>query len=238
MELPWVAPANLDEARALQAELAARVIAHDDFDAIGTVAGVDVGFEGEVARAAVVVLSFPELRYREHAVARRPAGMPYVPGFLSFREAPAVLAALAELHQPPDMLLLDGQGIAHPRRLGIAAHIGLLSNLPSIGVAKSRLYGHHGELPPERGAHVPLRDGDEVIGAVLRTRLNTNPVFVSVGHRISLSSAVALVMACTTKYRLPETTRAAHNLASHGKLPLDAAPAQASEGQPERLPGF
>jgi deoxyribonuclease V len=142
-----------------------------------------------------------------------------VPGFLSFREAPAVLAALDELRIRPDILICDGQGIAHPRRLGIATHVGLLSGLPSIGCAKSLLTGHHGTVPDVRGEHVPLIYRGEQIGAVLRTRVGVKPLYISLGHRISLASALEMVMACTTKYRLPETTRAADALASHGKIP-------------------
>ena len=155
----------------------------------------------------------------DYAVARRPAPIPYVPGFLSFREAPAVMAALDELRVRPDLLICDGQGIAHPRRLGIASHVGLLAGLPSIGCAKSLLVGHHGPVPDERGAHVPLTYRGEQIGVVLRTRVGVKPLYISIGHRISLPSAIHYVMSCITKYRLPETTRAADGLASHGKIP-------------------
>jgi len=220
MAIPWTTPASLEEASALQEELARKVITYDDFGSITTVAGVDAGFEGEIARAAVVVLSFPDLSPLDYAVARHPAGMPYIPGFLSFREAPAILKALEGLRQAPELLLFDGQGIAHPRRLGIASHVGLLSDLPSIGVAKSRLCGHHVAPPDTRGGSAPLYDRGELIGVALRTRPGTKPLYISPGHRISLESAVGYVMACTTRYRLPETTRAAHKLASHGMLPL------------------
>jgi deoxyribonuclease V len=225
MQHDW--PTNLDEARAIQEQLRSQVIAHDDFGELRTVAGVDAGYEGDpraedgptIARAAIVVLEFPSLRPLDYAIARRPAPIPYVPGFLSFREAPAVMAALDELRIRPDLLICDGHGIAHPRRLGIATHVGLLSGLPSIGCAKSLLTGHHSPVPDVRGAHVPLLYRGEQIGAVLRTRVGVKPLYISVGHRISLPSALDLVMACTTKYRLPETTRAADGLASHGKIP-------------------
>lgn len=207
------------------------MVTHDDFGEIHTVAGVDAGYEEDesgtnqgVARAAIVVLEFSSLRPLDYAVARRPSSFPYVPGFLSFRETPAVLAALAELRIRPDLLICDGQGIAHPRRFGIACHIGLLSGLPAIGCAKSLLTGRYGALPDERGAFVPLVDHGEQIGVVLRSRAGTKPLFISSGHRVSLGSAVRLVMACTTKYRLPETTRAADALASHGKIPAIAVP--------------
>jgi deoxyribonuclease V len=180
------------------------------------VAGVDVGFEtgGTVTRAAVAVLGYPELELLETAIARRPTAFPYVPGLLSFRELPAVLEALARLREPPDLLLCDGQGFAHPRRLGIASHLGLLVDIPSIGVAKTRLYGSHDAVPDSRGAWTPLRANEEIIGAVLRTRPGTAPLYISSGHRISLETAIEYVMRCCTRYRLPETTRWAHRLAS------------------------
>jgi deoxyribonuclease V len=206
------------EAVAIQNKLRSHVICRDDFDpaALRTVAGVDVGFEeqGRVTRAAVAVLDHRSLDCVDQAVARLPTRFPYIPGLLSFRELPAVLEALAGLARPPDIFLCDGQGIAHPRRLGIASHLGLLTGLPSIGVGKSRLIGRHGKVPARRGAWTPLLDDDEVIGAVLRTRAGVKPIYVSIGHRISLETAVAVVMACTRKYKLPETTRAAHRLAS------------------------
>ena len=244
---PPIWPTNLVEARAIQESLRGKVIAVDRFGPVNTIAGVDVGFEknGTITHAAVVVLDFPSLEPREQANARLPTRFPYVPGFLSFREAPAVLAALEKLHTKPDLLLCDGQGLAHPRRFGIACHLGLLTDIPSIGVAKSRLIGTHGEIPEQKGAWVPLLDypsipsvpagvrgqlahpqGEkgtgrgalrmrtEVIGAVLRTRTRVSPVYVSVGHRICLASAIDIVLRCCTRYRLPETTRLAHHLAS------------------------
>lgn len=211
---PWdLAPR---EAMALQSRLATEIDCRDDFGPVTRVAGVDVGFEdnGAVTRAAVAVLAYPSLQLVTSAIARLPTRFPYVPGLLSFREVPAVLAAMEQLDVAPDLLLCDGQGIAHPRRLGIASHLGLLLDIPSIGVAKTRLIGQHGEVPNERGAWVPLRDGGETIGAVLRTRQGVKPLYVSPGHRIGLESAIAWVMACLTRYRLPETTRWAHRLAS------------------------
>jgi deoxyribonuclease V len=180
------------------------------------VAGVDVGFEaaGKITRAAAVALSFPELRPLQQAVARVSTGFPYVPGLLSFREIPAVLAALEHLDPLPDLLLCDGQGLAHPRRFGIACHLGLVTDIPSIGVAKSRLTGTHQEPGLEKGCWAPLMAGQERIGAVLRTRSNVRPLYISSGHRISLETAIDYVLACTPKYRLPETTRQAHKLAS------------------------
>lgn len=204
------------EAMALQSRLAGEIVCRDDFGPVARVAGVDVGFEdnGATTRAAVAVLAFPSLQLEASSIARLPTRFPYVPGLLSFREAPAVLAAMQQLGVLPDLLLCDGQGIAHPRRLGIASHLGLLLDIPSIGVAKTRLIGEHGEVPNERGAWVPLKDGKETIGAVLRTRRGVKPLYVSPGHRIGLASAIACVMACLTRYRLPESTRWAHRLAS------------------------
>ncbi|HMM54387.1 MAG TPA: deoxyribonuclease V [Candidatus Desulfobacillus sp.] len=204
------------QAMALQTRLAGRIIRHDDFGPVRRVAGVDAGFEdgGATTRAAIALLDIPSLREEAAAVARQPTRFPYVPGLLSFREIPAVLAAMRRLGAAPDLLLCDGQGIAHPRRCGFASHLGLLLDIPSIGVAKTRLIGSHREPPDRRGAWVPLEDGGETIGAVLRTRRGVKPVYVSIGHRIGLESAVAMVLACLTRYRLPETTRRAHALAS------------------------
>jgi deoxyribonuclease V len=162
----------------------------------------------------VVVLTFPDLELVEHAIARQPTDFPYVPGLLSFREIPTVLEALAQLATSPDLILCDGQGIAHPRRFGIACHLGWWLDRPTIGVAKSRLIGEHEEPGPEKGSWTPLRHRDEVIGAVLRTRTNVKPVFVSPGHRVSLETAIHYTLACTPRYRLPETTRHADRLAS------------------------
>lgn len=212
---PW--DATPAEAIAIQKRLAAAVVREDRLGEVTGVAGVDVGFEqnNTITRAAVVVLAFPSLKPLDQAIARRPTTFPYIPGLLSFREGPAILDALAALETEADLLLFDGQGLAHPRRLGIASHIGVLADTPAIGVAKSRLTGHPREpLPPEKGAWVRLWDKDEVVGALVRTRTNVNPVYVSIGHRISLESAVHYTLACTTRYKLPETTRHAHRLAS------------------------
>ncbi|MCP4406396.1 MAG: deoxyribonuclease V [Gammaproteobacteria bacterium] len=211
---PWaVSPA---EAREIQKRLSARVIDEDHLGKVNTVAGIDVGFEdqGSVTRAAVVVLSYPELQLLDRVIACAPTQFPYVPGLLSFREVPAVLKAFEDLKTVPDLVLCDGQGIAHPRRFGIACHIGLLTDLPTIGVAKSRLVGTHAEPPQERGSHVPLRNKDEQVGVVLRTRKGVKPLFISVGHRISLTTATQYVMGCAPRYRLPETTRWADRIAS------------------------
>lgn len=203
------------QAIALQREAASKIITEDDLPTVKTVAGVDVGFEDRnTARAAIVVLELDGLTPIDHAIARMPVSMPYIPGLLSFRECPVILQALELLKHKPDLLLCDGQGIAHPRRLGVASHTGLLTGLPTIGVGKSRLTGTHGPVPENRGEWTPLMDQGEEIGAVLRTRPGVKPLFISPGHRISLLSAVHFVMACTTRYRLPQTTRWADGLAS------------------------
>jgi deoxyribonuclease V len=211
---PW--DLSPDEAIGVQRRLSGEVIRRDQIGKLGRVAGLDVGFEsdGEITRAAVVVLSFPELQLLESAIARRTTSFPYIPGLLSFREAPAILDALTRLNVVPDLLLVDGQGIAHPRRLGIASHLGVVTGLPSIGVAKSILVGRHEPVPNEPGAWRPLIDRTEAIGAALRTRAGVKPVYVSIGHRLSLETAIELVLRCTRSYRLPEPIRQAHHLAS------------------------
>ena len=214
VEHPW--DLTPKEAIALQQRLRGSVETRDRLGPVTTVAGVDVGFEdgGATTRAAVAVLELETLTLREQAVARQPTRFPYVPGLLSFREIPAVLAALERLAELPDLLLCDGQGIAHPRRFGIASHLGVILDRPTVGVGKTRLTGTHDAVPVEKGAWTPLTDDGETIGAVLRTRAGVKPIYVSPGHRIGLQSAIHYVMACVTRYRLPETTRHAHRLAS------------------------
>lgn len=205
------------EAIALQRELAMHVRREPLSGRVRTVAGIDVSVRGNRARAAVVVVRLPtspdgvfeSIETATHEAAVR---FPYVPGLLSFREIPALLPALARLREPPDVLLCDGQGYAHPRRCGLACHLGVLLDWPTVGVAKSRLVGEHDELGLDRGDRIPLRDRGEVIGAVVRTRVRVKPVFVSVGHRITLDEAVALTLACAPRYRLPELARLAHRL--------------------------
>lgn len=178
------------------------------------VAGVDSGLPGGRARAVVVVDQYPDLTTVETAIAERDLTFPYVPGLLSFREMPAVVAALREVQTAPDLLIVDGQGIAHPRHFGIACHIGLLVDRPTIGCAKSILVGQHDPVGEEVGDWQPLVYKDEVVGAALRTRLKTKPVFVSIGNRISLESAIEWILACDRGYRLPIPQRQAHQLAS------------------------
>jgi len=212
---PW--PATVGEAIAIQEELQVQVITEDQLpETVQYVAGVDMGFDagGTISRAAVAVLSFPDLQVVETTIAYRPTNFPYVPGFLSFREIPAVLDALEKVKIIPDLILCDGQGIAHPRRLGIACHLGLIVDIPTIGVAKSRLIGKYDEVPETKGSWQPLIYQDETVGAVLRTRTGVRPLYISSGHRVSLPTALDYVLRCTPKYRLPETTRVADKLAS------------------------
>ena len=214
LQHPW--PTVPAQAIALQKELRALVITEDDLGEVSTVAGLDVGPQTNAGmiRGAVAALSFPDLRMADQAVAYRAAMLPYIPGLLSFREVPALLGALQKLCVRPDLLLCDGQGLAHPRRFGIACHLGVLTGIPSIGVAKSLLVGEHEPVPVKRGAWRPLLHKGEVVGAALRTRAGRAPVYVSIGHRVSLETAIHYTLACAPRYRLPETTRAAHRLAS------------------------
>ena len=207
-----------EEARRLQNELRTQVISTDQFGTINPVAGVDIGLKKDTAIAAVVVLSFPELQVVDSVVTASPVRFPYIPGLLSFREIPPLLTAFDQLQTVPDLIIVDGQGIAHPRRFGLASHLGLLLDKPTIGCAKSRLCGRYTEPDSEQGAYTYLTDKGEVIGAAVRTRTNIRVVYVSTGHQISLDSARMWTLACCRGYRLPETTRHAHNAAS-GKTP-------------------
>jgi deoxyribonuclease V len=206
---------TVPEAIALQARLQARVVLAPPPDfAPRLVAGLDVSMErgSDVAYAGVVVLELPSLRTVDEASVVAPLRFPYVPGLLSFRELPVLAEAWARLSVVPDVLIFDGQGIAHPRRFGVACHGGLLFGRPSIGCAKSILVGAHGELPPERGARAPLVHRREVVGAAVRLRDRVNPVYISPGHLIDLDTAVAVVQSVSAGYREPETTRRAHAL--------------------------
>ncbi len=205
------------DAKRLQMKLAAHIIRENKLGTVKTVAGIDVGMRGDMVFAAIVVLNFPKLDVAAQSTATRQISCPYIPGLLSFREGPVILDALDRLDLKPDLLIFDGQGIAHPCHLGIASHIGLLSDFPSIGCAKSRLCGEYQEPGVERGSHVPLMDHGETIGAIVRTRTNVKPVFVSIGHRVDLKTSIDYVLRCCKGYRLPETTRQAHRLASEWK---------------------
>jgi deoxyribonuclease V len=205
---------SVDEALAIQKRLRAKIPVAEPIalDQIHTVAGVDVSYR-EIGRAAIAVFSFPDLTLIEQVIATKEAPFPYVPGLLAFREGPVALAALERLRIRPDVLLFDAQGYAHPRRLGLARHLGAYLDQPSIGCAKSRLIGAYEDPGSEPGAWSPLMDGGEEIGRVVRTKARTNPLFVSVGYRITLPLAVEIVLRCTRGYRLPEPTRIADRLA-------------------------
>jgi deoxyribonuclease V len=204
------------EARRLQGELASRVVAGPALDLGGVrrVAGADVSTEGDRAFATVVVLDFPALSVVEVRGYEAPLEFPYVPGLLSFREIPSLAGALEKVESEVDALILDAQGLAHPRRMGLASHLGLLLDVPTVGCAKSLLVGGYEEPGQEKGSATDLVHRGEVVGRVVRTRERVSPVFVSVGNGIDLGSAVGLVLACCTRYRLPETTRRAHDAAN------------------------
>ncbi len=212
---------SVEEAMAIQRRLCPLIVQDTSsiaLDSVTTVAGVDASYpaHSQRGRAAIVVFSFPDLKIIEQAVATRESVFPYVPGLLSFREGPIVLDAMAKLKTRPAVLIFDGQGYAHPRRLGLACHLGLYLDIPSVGCAKSRLIGKFVEPGPEKGNRSPLMDHGEVVGMALRTRPKTNPLFVSRGWKIDLPTSVELVLRCLRGYRLPETTRAADALAGQG----------------------
>ncbi|MCI0525154.1 MAG: deoxyribonuclease V [Acidobacteria bacterium] len=208
------------EAIEVQQRLRAMVCIEPLTREVHTIAGADISFNkfSETVYAGIVVLSLPDLRVIEEAGVRSVTKFPYVPGLLSFRETPSLLEAWDKLQTKPDVLMLDGQGIAHPRRFGIACHVGLLLDLPTIGCAKSILVGRYGELGLEAGSQSPLVDRGEQVGVALRTKNKVAPVYVSAGHLIDLSSAVDLVRRSTGKYRQPEPTRQAHLLVNRLRL--------------------
>jgi len=209
------------EAMQIQRELRARLILRDELGEIRVLAGADVGLEKEEQEgcAGVIAYSFPDLREIERQSARERVTFPYVPGLLAFREAPVLLAALEKLQAEPDVIMFDAQGLAHPRRLGLASHMGLLLDKPAIGCAKSRLIGEF-ETPGNKvGDYSPLYDGDEVVGAVLRTRENVHPVFVSQGHKVSLPTCLEIVLKCLDGYRVPKPTREADHFVETLKQP-------------------
>jgi deoxyribonuclease V len=205
----------------LQCALRERLVLAWDGRAVTTVGGVDVSVQGGLARAAIVVLRYPDLAPVEAATFEAPVSFPYIPGLLVFREGPVVLAAWERLQRKPDLLLFDGQGIAHPRGFGLAAHVGLWLERPSIGVAKTRLYGEHAEPGRLKGETAELRSPTQpgsVIGAVVRTRTNVKPVYVSPGHLMDVAHAIQFTLGCCGRYRLPETTRWAHRVAGGASL--------------------
>ena len=208
------------EAIEIQHQLASQVRFVAMKEKTKTIAGLDCAFskDGKRIFAVAVVIDLSDFSIIETATAARKVEFPYIPGLLSFREAPACIDAIEKLKNTPDCLIVDGQGIAHPRRLGIASHIGLLIDKPTVGCAKSRLIGTFDEPGNKKSSFSPLVDLDEEIGAVLRTRTDVNPLFISVGHKCTLENAKELVLACAIKYRLPEPTRLAHQLVSRLKL--------------------
>ena len=204
--------------RAEQRQRAAQIITDDDFDILPPrlIGGADVGFEqqGTITRAAMVILEYPSLALVEYQEARIATIMPYIPGLLSFREVPALQAVWKQLQHQPDLLMVDGQGIAHPRRLGVASHFGLLADIPTIGIAKSRLCGQFSALDAPSGSVQPLTDRQQQLGWVLRSKARCNPLFISPGNRVSLDTALYWVQNCLRGYRLPEPTRWADAVAS------------------------
>ena len=202
------------EAIALQIKLARKIIRKSSINISNakTVAGIDTAYGNDIACAAVVVLKFENLETIEIKTATGPIEFPYVPGLLTFREGPVILKTIRKLKTQPDLFMFDGQGIAHQRRLGIASHIGLLVDIPSIGCAKTRLVGKHQEPDVERGSFTYLQDDDKTIGAVVRTRTGVKPVFVSTGHRVNLRDCIKLVLRCCNGFRLPEPIRRADQL--------------------------
>jgi len=206
------------EAVAIQRELGPLVVEEPLPDDVETVAGLDVSVRGDQVRAAIVVLRMPEIEVVDQAIWEGPVAFPYIPGLLSFREIPAILPALEKLKVDPDILMLDAQGIAHPRRFGLGCHLGVLLDKPALGVGKSRLLGRHEEPGQLKGATADLYHKSDLIGRVVRTRDNVKPVFVSYGHRCTLDDAVDLTLRLAVKYKLPEPTRLAHRLSYRGTL--------------------
>jgi deoxyribonuclease V len=209
---------TIGQAQEVQRRLAPLVVRRGEITSPRFIAGADISSRrgAYLATGAVVVLDYPGLRPVEIKVVKAHPDLPYIPGLLSFREAPIILAACEALTITPDLLIVDGQGIAHPRRLGIAAHLGLWLNIPTIGCAKSLLCGEYEEPAVSAGSYCEITDKGETIGAVLRTRSGVKPVFVSIGHRLSLESAIHWVLQCCRGYRLPEPQRLAHQAAGGG----------------------
>lgn len=209
------------QAKEMQLSLARKIVTKNEGINPHLIAGVDISSPGSqgIARGAVVVISYPEFSVVEVKTTESKITFPYIPGLLSFREAPLILAACEKLCHTPDLVLVDGQGIAHPRRLGLASHLGLFLDMPTIGCAKSILCGRHEPVGEEVGCHAELIENGEIIGAALRTKIRTKPIYVSVGHKIDLASALYWVTKCCCGYRLPEPTRLAH-LAAGGNLLL------------------
>jgi deoxyribonuclease V len=219
VRVPPLHPRDLTptQAVALQRELAAQVI-EAPVPPVKRVAGVDVSVRDDRVRAAIVVVELPGLNVVATSTWEGPVAFPYIPGLLSFRELPALWPALEKLEVEPEVFLLDAQGRSHPRRFGLACHFGVLLDRPAVGVAKSRLVGRYTEPGPEKGDVSDLEHRGEIVGQVVRTREGVNPVFVSVGHRVTLPDAVSLVLQCATRYKLPQPAHLAHRLSKYGQL--------------------
>ncbi|MCE3235757.1 MAG: nfi [Vampirovibrio sp.] len=222
MDIPtqWLYPASLEDAAQVQRLLAEKVVREDQLPAIERIGGLDVSNNlrdpENWVYASVASLGFPALKLMETTCAKVQSTLPYMPGFLAFREVPALVEAYGQLQIKPDLLMVDGHGISHPRGLGIASHLGVLLNCPTIGVAKSILVGKPLSEPGNQvGDYVPLVWRGNTLGAVLRTRPNVAPVYISTGHKISLETAIEWVVRCLTRYRLPEPTRQAHQAANN-----------------------
>jgi deoxyribonuclease V len=205
-------PRDIPAAKRIQNELREKVRIHPLQKSLSSIAGVDAAFDGERVIAVASLFAYPSLIHITDAISSEDIRFPYVPGFLSFREGHAIISAIGKFKHIPDVIIVDGQGIAHPRRLGIASHIGVLLGIPTIGCAKSRLVGEYADPGPEKGQWSPLMYKGEQVGAVLRTRDHVRPVFVSPGHLIDLPSSVAILLQCLTGYRLPEPIRMADHL--------------------------
>ena len=224
MKISHIHDWNLDysQARQLQLDFAGRIQLTSIKKMPKTIAGLDCAFSKDMKRicAAILVFTYPDLELIEMQNAVEKVTFPYIPGLLSFREAPVCIKAAEKLKNTPDLFLIDGQGIAHPRKMGLAAHLGLFFDKPTIGCAKSRLIGKYKEPGKEKGNYCPLTHNDETIGAVLRTRTNVKPLFISPGHKCSLDDAIEFTLACAIKYRLPEPTRQAHHTVTELKATI------------------
>ncbi len=211
---PW--ELSPSEFSALQSKLAHKVVREDSFDHIRHIAGADVAYDEEKGRiaAAVVLIDIYDFEIIETVTVKDIVPFPYIPGLFSFRELPAITKALKQLNNSADLIICDGHGLAHPRRFGLASHLGVLFDVPTIGCGKTKLWGEYAAIGTKRGDYAPLTDGDETIGNVLRTQDNVKPVYVSIGHRVSLETACMLVLMLAPDYRLPQTTRFAHKAAN------------------------
>ena len=209
---PW--NIDINQAKTIQLELQQKIVLCPLKKSTKLIAGADVSYslKDQLFFAAIVILRYPDLIEIESAVARGKVTFPYVPGFLTFREAPVLLKAFEKIKHRPDVVMFDGQGIAHPRSVGVATHLGIILNIPTIGCAKSRLIGNHNLVPEDRGATVPLKINNKIIGAVVRTRSKVKPIYISPGYKITLNESVDIVLKTSPKYRIPEPTRKAHLL--------------------------